>query len=395
MEEIHKALNDLALNAARGVQSEETGFVHGYYGKKEPPHQAILFLENALFVLTLFRTKTVEGIQEGKKILEKLLAYQSPEGLFPSFFHEFPFCYDRYIGAHCLPPLYLIYHYFHMYLGQSLEGSLEQAIRRLIEKSMVEVSVMPFSFQVKLGGSLIGCGRQWNEESWVKKGEELLAEDKLRTLTSCSIPAELGNCLLGAMLAGGDYFYPLLELFSKKWHPVLQRYIGPFDAMFFTEGEQNLSLFDLFMWASDGKIPQQMTAYPSQLLNGALLFPVAAGEQVRAVVDKEKHTFVSGERWGYSWSEKSLGQVGCYPFVFQWDDAFIALYAPRVKELQFDGNHQIQVNLGSCPNLESKEESCELNWYLSLKEGRKILINGQPATTFRANDVVSIEDEDK
>jgi hypothetical protein len=156
MTEIHQKLLEQALKTGRALQSKETRFVHYYQGKSDQAiHQTIPFYENLLFALALARTRTVEGVQESKAILEKLLAYQSPEGLFPVYLHEYPFYHDQYIGAHLLPIFYWLDHLFHSVIGIDLKP----AIQKLIASTLPEVPHMPPALQAKALGALTAFGK--------------------------------------------------------------------------------------------------------------------------------------------------------------------------------------------------------------------------------------------
>ena len=72
----YKLLGDWALVAGRHLQSKQTGYVHYTYSEN-PPYAAIPLLENALFVLALFRARTVEQAQEAKTLLNGMLSFQN------------------------------------------------------------------------------------------------------------------------------------------------------------------------------------------------------------------------------------------------------------------------------------------------------------------------------
>jgi hypothetical protein len=71
--------NDLILRAFERHFQEATRLIH--FGVVAP------ILENALFVLALFRKKEQKTMLEGKELLLRLIAYQSNSGLFPDAIH--------------------------------------------------------------------------------------------------------------------------------------------------------------------------------------------------------------------------------------------------------------------------------------------------------------------
>lgn len=375
--------NDLAIASGRAQQSKETGLLHHYYGKTEAPHQAIPIFENMLFALALCRTKTVEGVQEGKGLLDKLLAYQQPDGLFPIYLHEFPACFDRYIGAELLPPLYWLYHCFHTVLGETAER-LQKAIAKLLVASLKEIGRMPLHQRLKVAGAAVSCGKQWGNEEWISLGQSILATWDELLVSSKFMPVHLAEGLTGLLL-GHTSAEKLIHWMRQMWHPQLQCYVGPFKEMHFNEGQQELTLFDLYMGAITGQLTPRAKILCPLLLQGALIFP--------GLENSSAHD----EPIGKYWNAACLPEAK-YPFVFQWgkaEDVRSFILDPvksRIHIVQDENSFIVEADLGTLPPIESREETRELSWYLS--PGLRVLVNGQPATTFRAQDLLTIEDEE-
>lgn len=81
------------LAAARKRQSPRTGFLH-LYGEEESL-ETIPFYENLCLALLLQKERSTEAVLEGKQILDRLLAFQAPDGNFPVYLHDYPRCFDR------------------------------------------------------------------------------------------------------------------------------------------------------------------------------------------------------------------------------------------------------------------------------------------------------------
>lgn len=351
------------VTAARAIQSEETGFIHSYYGRVDPPHQAVSLEDNLLFVLALCRLKTVEAIQEAKILLEKLLAYQSPAGLFPSYLHEFPFCPDPYRGASLLPPLFSIYHYFHHVLGASLTKSLREAIEKLLNALIPEFPHLSLTDRFRIGGALLGMGHE--------EGKRWLDIKAFLNSPSRFIPKHLGEAYSGAVMApGGEVASQLMGWMKTLWHPQLCTYSGPFLRIDFFQGEKEVTLYDLYM----GK--------ESPLLKGALVFP---HELKVASVEVPSYSHQE-DQLCFSW----LPMKGQYPFAFQWKGGHLVLYAQEAN-VSCDGKGILDITMGKAPLMDSKDSGREILWYLS--QHLKMSVNGQAATTFRLNDDVCLEDE--
>lgn len=350
------------MDLFRQLQSKETGYIHTFYGKTEAPHQAVCVLDNLLFALALCRQKTVDGVTEGKELVEKLLAYQSKEGFFPAYLHEFPNTYDRHIGADLLPPLFLIYQHFHHVLGLP---NLKNSIEELLSASLQESDKMAIQNQFKVGGVLCAFGKMHDRKDWIAAGKKLLDIGKLLSHPSRFIPKHLGEAMLGAYLGDQETADCLMGWMKSLWHPALKCYAGPFARNYFRKGKPEITLYELFMGLEAADI------------KGVLLFP----HEFKPVLQNPIECHLE-EKLAYSWLDHES-----YPFVFQWQNAHLIVYAPFAKA-KFNGKNTLTIQLQ-----ESSDEN-ELFIYITPKEGMNILINGEKATTFSAGDTVSIQDQD-
>ncbi len=98
-EYVEKALRDV-----QPFLSTQTGLLHLHRDLYEGlPVQAAPTYENFLYALLLFRRKTVESIQQGKRQLSRLLSFQQMDpsrdqyGSFPSILTEYPECRDWHL----------------------------------------------------------------------------------------------------------------------------------------------------------------------------------------------------------------------------------------------------------------------------------------------------------
>lgn len=393
MQEIHKELNDLAIQEFKSIQSKETGFVHSFYGKSEAPHQAISVLDNFLFALALCRLKTIEGVQEGKALIEKLLAYQSADGFFPVYLHEFPFIFDRHYGASLLPVLFLTHRYFHRVLGAEISKRLLSSIEKLLTSSLSELPVMSLPNRFRVGGTLVGYGELTHSEEWINQGNELLDFQSLWNSPSKFVPKHLGEALSGALIAGGKTASDLHSWMKSLWHAELACYAGPFTSVNFNKGDQAITLFDLYMLAEGTKVPSRFKRSDLGLLKAALLFPIELKPSLESFLESD---MILGKNYCCSWLPEGEKKIGRYPFVFQWGAqeslASLIFYAPLTEKVKFNGKDKLEIDMGPCPELETREPGRELYWFVTPKDDLKILINGQTATTFRVNDLLTIED---
>ena len=131
MENQSKRAVDLAVSAGRKRQSSRTGFVHLF--PNEEAADTIPIFENFCFAMALFRQKSVESILEGKELIERLLAFQTPEGNFPIYLHDFPRCYDNWMGLKIAPILLQIQRRFGNVVGADLKEKIGIAYERLMK----------------------------------------------------------------------------------------------------------------------------------------------------------------------------------------------------------------------------------------------------------------------
>ena len=121
--------SDLAFLAGKKRQSPRTGFVHLYYGN-ETAADTIPIYENFCYVLALLFQKKGETVLEAKKLLARLLPFQIEEGNFPIYLHDFPQCYDIYLGLK-IGPILLKIRNFKAVLGEEIFEKIDRALRKL------------------------------------------------------------------------------------------------------------------------------------------------------------------------------------------------------------------------------------------------------------------------
>jgi hypothetical protein len=122
---------DLALAAGRKRQSAKTGFVHAF-ATDDLALDTIPIYENFCFALALFRKKTSETILEGKELLERLFAFQTEDGNFPIYLHDFPKCWDFHLSLKIAPILIHILREFGAILKEDFKHKLENCLERAV-----------------------------------------------------------------------------------------------------------------------------------------------------------------------------------------------------------------------------------------------------------------------
>jgi hypothetical protein len=188
---------DLCLAACRKRQSPRTGLIH-YFNELEEYTDTIPLYENFCFAIALYRQKTVESVLEGKALLERLLAFQTLDGNFPIFLHEFPRCYDRMQGLKIAPLLLQLQRHFSSVLASELKQKLSLAVENILK-----------SFSEPLQGL-------WQQRYEMCKYNKSSVEPSIRSA------ADWADWLVSAQL-GGDPPLPFEHLF----HPELQVFFDP------------------------------------------------------------------------------------------------------------------------------------------------------------------------
>ena len=205
-----KALNELALKAGASLLCPETGFVHAFYPKRES-RATIPVYENLLWALAHFQKRTQEGVQEGKRLVERLLSFQNSDGEFPVYLHEFPEASDHFLGAHLFLPLWWIRSDFGSVLGGELLEQLSRCLKALSDalKRRYQEKRPRGLVALKVGAALFA----------MEGSDAILKESALATASSSEIAdLELAKDLRAPHLPS----WPALS-----WHPRLQTYLGP------------------------------------------------------------------------------------------------------------------------------------------------------------------------
>lgn len=330
---------NLAVEAGRRLQRKQTGFIH-YCNQSEDltTHDTIPILENALFALSLFRTRLADNVLEGKTIIEKLLAFEV-DGNFPTYLHAYPQVTDPYLNLRLLPIFFWIAVDFGHVIG-GLKQTLEACTERIIaqaKKSSYQAQWAKFrldAFEGKIG-------------------------EFPRTLS------EWGEGLISLQLAekrGAEIDEPIRAAF-KLWHPELHLYIGPATRRNQEGHLPELTLFDLFMCQWHKSFSERAAKFAPIHLQGALIRPLR--------FDIEKGDFAVP-------FVHFNGEDEC-PLFIAWQQHTFVLAR---QQLEVKGSaEEVQIQL---------KEGEEVNFYFNHHPDHQIFVDGLKATTFRQNEPVEI-----
>ena len=222
---------DLAVAAGRKRQSARTKFVHD--------EETIPIYENFCFALALFRQKTTDSVTEAKDLLSRLFAFQTPDGNFPVFLHDYPKCFDFQMGLKVAPILIYILRLFGGVLGE-LKPKIEEALKKALEKRTEK----PL----------------WENRYRACVGEPLLPVDPTEFSAS-----EWTEWLITAQLAGQTHF-------AIPYDQQLQLFMGPASSSVQEKGEPQPNPVE-WLLAEGTYSPRLLRDHPHQLLI-APLFPI-------------------------------------------------------------------------------------------------------------------------
>lgn len=302
-----KELSDWALAAGRFFQSPQTGFVHYFHGENEQRAQTIPLLENALFVLALFRSRTVEQVQEGKGLLKRLLVFQKKQGEedggnFPIYLHDYPHCQDHALGIHLLAPFYWILKQFGHILGAELKTQLELAALLALEHSLRfhQNHPFPFSLAVRLGAAQLAYGSLWNKSDWQQAGKDFLNSLAEHQLDGWTTTKHLADVLVGLQMVypslSDSRWSALWERMEQTWHPHLACYIGPCVREWQEREEPQAHLYDLFGGYFSGQFSKRTALLSVHHLHGVLIRPSSDQFNLERLPSR-----VRGELKGQTW----------------------------------------------------------------------------------------------
>ncbi|MCE5317212.1 MAG: hypothetical protein LLG04_07605 [Parachlamydia sp.] len=411
MNDLMRKLIDMAVSTGRKRQSKQTGYVHYHYHEEEP-HQTIPIAENLYFALALFRTRTVENIEEAKTLLERLLHFQNPqEGNFPIYLHEYPACPNRYTGVQLLIPLYWITAQFQHILGNGLKQRLDQSVRQLL-RYCIETdakAALPPQIALKMAAAIHSFGKLWGDDALYSQGQDRLAKisadlDSFAWKSPSQISDMLPALHLIAPVLENSPWHPIWEWLEQTWHRHLLAYVGP-AALQWQEGrEPQATLYDLCMGTLSGALSTRALQDSIVHLQAALIQPTEEklppaiyprrfpdmfqhAKYAISVINQEsewpKATDRSFHRLHISWgTPKQLHTLVCP--------------GGNIVQCAFqhsDNGVEMVTTLGAPQPEAEREKARELCFYINQEAVKKITVGDLPATTFRMSDTTIIQSD--
>lgn len=424
--DLMRQLVELAVNCGRKRQSGQTGLVHHYHGAHEgEPHLAVPIVENLLFVLALFKSRTMENIAEAKEILDRLLHFQNGHigevgaGNFPLYLHDFPQCKDRFVSAHVSLPLYWILKLFHQVLGQALKERLEKALSLAVAHALrsMEEKTAPYPVALKIAAVAKAGGALLHDAALERTGEELLGQ-----LQQHPDPAAwMCPAALGAMLTALAAVYPQLKgspwndlwiHLDDTWHRSTGCYIGPALKEWQLMAEPQPTLYDLFMGYLSGEFSSRALKDSLTHLEAALIPPFedSLGEPAYPLLRKGtlgSATWVMHHDRSIAYSVlqrepaciKPSCEKGYHLLRVLWGNKqhVHSLVCPGgnykgVSVVDVPGGFDMLFELGAPPVEDAeREQTREVAFFGDIHAGFNIAVAGAKATTFLLGDEIKFE----
>lgn len=342
---------ELALKAARSRLSSQTGYVHFYI---EDPffikQDTIAILENFYYVHALFRSKLIENVQEGKTLLEKLLAFEV-NGNFPIYLHDYPLCKDAQFSSSLLPIFFHLTRDFSFALGDALREKIESLSERIVNhlKSITSLSKSAES-------KLLAFLGKFKEDTWQPEG-----------------PVASSEWCIAAQMAGIS-----LDGVANFWDPKTLVFIGQTKERFQEGLEPALTLFDLFMCESFQEFSSRALISHPVHLRASIVHPT------------EKKTFESKEDPFIVLIEEEKRQ----PLTIYWKEGLktysLVVEAKKGSWEINQSENKIYLSYAFDKALPGEEESVECAIFVAAHPDIELRVNEEKATVFRVNDAISI-----
>lgn len=417
-----RQLVEMAVTYGRKRQSPQTGYLHYCYGiQDDESHLTIPVVENFLFALALLRTRLIDNVTEGKRILECILHFQNPlSGNFPIYLHEYPQCNDRFTGLQVSQTIFWILKQYHQGLGQELKTKLEVAFLACIRQALAAHELKPAAYHtaLKIAATAKAGAEVLGDATLAAQGSVLL--DQLQRAGDC--PAWYCTKSMGQMCAALMMVYArpsespwraFWEHLGETWHRGSCSYVGPAFKEWQSGYEPQVNLYDMvlgfFAGSFSGRALRENVAHLEAMLIPMSddVLPIPAYPLRRqGNLSGTSWTLFHGEKIAYSLIKKGGMQIdtavekGFHPFRMVWGDSqrvhTLACQSGNctLADYQEDGrNLTLAFELGEILELEDREKSRDVAFYLDVQDKLEFLVADHQSSTFRLEESLSIRDQ--
>lgn len=357
-----KRCADLSLAACRKRQSPRTGFVHYFPGLDEFSDTIPLY-ENFCFVSALYRQKTVESATEAKDLLERLLGFQTHDGNFPVYIHEYPRCRDRMQGLKIAPILLQLTRHFSSILSPDFKERILASIEKILKFSKDKAfGLWQFRYD------MCSFGKPFLEPDLA----HFSASDWAEWLISAQLGTELELPLQ-------DLFHPNLQIFLNRYSPQIQ------------EGTQPKPLLIEYLMAElSGRFSQRLLSdHPSQM-HLAALWPISSLEDGQYLL---QNSFMDESR-AILWTSKSEGNADLLRIFWQRENGVHSFVLPQMgySDISLIGKNEWEILFSLPAGVDqSQNDLFEVFFYVDYSPEIHWTVAGVRATVFSLGDVIEMQ----
>lgn len=421
-EDLTRQLLDAAIRGGRTLISPQTEYLHHHYhSAPEEKQDSIPVVENVLYALALFHSRTAEHVAEAKNIITKILHFQNTHedlsrGNFPIYLHDFPHCKDRFLGVQLIAPFFWILKSYQQVLGPPLKNRLIEVLNALICHCLATDSEKkaPYQLRILIGAGAKAFGQLFCYEELVNKGDHILQQ-----LLEIDGPmAWYSPEYIGDIYVALQMLYPSIE--NSPWGFFLDylgqtcndktlSYIGPAIREWQVGYEPQATLYDVVLGLLYGSFPKRIWNNPIVLLKGALIRP--ADDLLKP---QESPCAIKKNYLDQHWHiEKQAGSSLCYIekqderkhpierhthlLKMVWGNGDLAhtfvCQGGNIADVVFVRNgHDLEAFFDLMPPCSSddKEKMREIIFYFNIAAHGKILVQQVAATTFQLGDAINI-----
>ncbi|MDN3504167.1 MAG: hypothetical protein P0S95_01165 [Rhabdochlamydiaceae bacterium] len=371
---------EYALQACLKIKSDQTNFLH--FNREKPygkNHDTIPLYHNFLYILSLLRSHQVDYMQEGMRILTHLLYFQN-QGMFPNYIHNFPFVRQSPLQVDILAPIMIIYRDYGHLFSDELSNRLKLALIDILEAcrqipvldthSELKVNLFAYAYGILFDSEALFPLKSWNEIKVL--GSHQLSDLLIFAQLLLKTPME-------------KEIKKILNLCEKSYH-------------FATRNFSGIQSYELWNGAS---AKQTLFHHVMNLRHGLQLDEKSDNLMFLSLVDFASLPAVELNSQGDSFfnhmtkvsdCENPLQTIFNYSFATEKDFFHLTSY---VGEFEFsskmieEGKLEAQFKITK----EFDPQLCRepiIKLFISQPEKVKVLVEGKCATTFQANENVSL-----
>ncbi|SCC90860.1 hypothetical protein SCG7109_AX_00090 [Chlamydiales bacterium SCGC AG-110-M15] len=393
-----------ALQVGREYQSELTGYIHHHHKMDKNSRETIPVYENLLFAYALLRSRVVDNVQEAKSIISKILKFQTPNGHFPLYLHDYPEALYSNLAIRILPIYHGIIKNFYHVIGDELRTEIDKSCQLLLNYIEAETpEELPYHLQILRAAIYISLG-----DSRLKAiGEHTLEGiEKSSPQRSWMVPREMGDMIVGLQM-----IYPSLN--DSPWKPFWEhlqqtwwkgQFIGPPLREHWYETASEGTLYHHFMdYFAKEESPPSRNHSISYLQNALIrpsqdaFLPLLNNLDEEGMLGDQSYTI---KRTGnhalalLSCKGEQKREDGLHAMRLFWGEG-LSLVIPRGKydiDYQIEGEElKLYFTLPKTIDLDNHRHCREIAVYGSRQAPAQFRVEGSEANTFRMGEQITLK----